>query len=74
MLRLTECQAHSIFADAAFTALQPQSVAQSGSAWGLLVFEDLDLVGSLKGQKKKFASNRANPALDAQSSHTMVES
>jgi phospholipase/lecithinase/hemolysin len=65
---------HSILADAAFAALQPQSVPESGSAWGLLAFGGLGLVGILKGQKKKFASNRANPALDAQSSHTMVES
>jgi phospholipase/lecithinase/hemolysin len=66
--------AHSILADAAFAALQPKSVPESGSVWGLLAFGGLGLVGIIKGQKKKFASNRANPALDAQSSHTMVES
>ncbi|WP_414528381.1 SGNH/GDSL hydrolase family protein [Nodularia chucula] len=52
--------AHGILADAAFTALQPQSVPESGSAWGLLAIGALGTAGVLKRQQKKFAISKEN--------------
>ncbi|HYW19578.1 MAG TPA: SGNH/GDSL hydrolase family protein [Nodularia sp. (in: cyanobacteria)] len=63
--------AHSILAEAAFLALEPQSVPEPGSEWGLLAFGALGAAGVLKRQQKKFAFTSASPARCAQSSHTV---
>ncbi|MDB9361389.1 SGNH/GDSL hydrolase family protein [Nodularia spumigena CS-588/02] len=65
--------AHSLLADAAFLALEPQSVPEPGSILGMLAFGALGAAGVLKRQQKKFAFTPASPALFAQSSHTRVE-
>lgn len=51
---------HGILADAAFAALQPQSVPESGSAWGLLALGAVGAAGFLKRQQKKFAITEEN--------------
>ncbi|MDB9321998.1 MULTISPECIES: SGNH/GDSL hydrolase family protein [Cyanophyceae] len=65
--------AHSLVADAAFLALEPQSVPEPGSILGMLALGALGAAGVLKRQQKKFAFTPANPALFAQSFHTKVE-
>lgn len=65
--------AHSLVADAAFLALEPQSVPEPGSVLGMLAFGALGAAGVLKRQQKKFTFTPASPALVAQSSRTTVE-
>ena len=64
---------HRLVADAAFLALEPQSVPEPGSVLGMLALGALGAAGVLKRQQKKFAFTPASPALFAQSSHTTVE-
>ncbi|MEA5582332.1 SGNH/GDSL hydrolase family protein [Nodularia harveyana UHCC-0300] len=63
--------AHGILADAAFSAIEPQSVPESGNTWGLLALGALGAAGMIKQQQKKLASTLASLVIAAKSSHTV---
>ena len=66
-------RAHSILADAALVALEPQSVPEPGAVLGMLAVGAFGAAGVIKRQQKKLAFTPASPALFAQSSHIRVE-